>query len=110
MSANTFRQNFGTTFRKIRKSKGLNQDQVAERAGLSTSYISDVERGSANPKLDTIEALAKGIGVDAIVLFDFEKRVFTSGEIKSRLIDFIGNESEENIDTLYHKMMNIFSK
>lgn len=106
----TFRQSFGTAFRTIRKSKGLNQDEVAERSGLSTSYISDVERGVANPKLDTVESLAKGIDVKAIELFDFEKRNINPEIIKSKMIESIQNESDENVTDLYHKIMNIFTE
>lgn len=107
---NTFRQNFGTVFRTIRKSKGLNQDEVAERAGLSTSYISDVERGAANPKLDTIAALAKGIDVKAIELFDFERRTLSVETIKKRMIEFIESKDDGSIEDFYQKFMSIFSK
>ena len=107
---NAFRQSFGTTFRTIRKSKGMNQDEVAERAGLSTSYISDVERGAANPKLDTIEALARGIDVDVMNLFNFTKRNVPPEELKKRIIEYIQNEDDSSIESIYHKMMNILAE
>ena len=38
---------------------------LANRSGLSHSYISEIEHGKANPSLKTIESLAKGLGVNA---------------------------------------------
>ncbi len=105
----TFRQDFGTTLRQIRKSKNLNQDAVAERAGLSTSYISDVERGLANPKLDTIEALAKGVDVSAKELFNFPARTVTPQDIRKRIIESLDGYSDESIEELYHKILNVVS-
>lgn len=106
----TFRQKFGTTFRQIRKSKNLNQDEVAEKAGLSTSYISDVERGVANPKLDTIDALAKGLEVNAIELFEFSSRSMSAHEIKKLFYELLSETGDENIELLYQKILNLFSK
>ena len=103
----TFRQDFGAVFRTIRKSKGLNQDEVAERAGLSTSYISAVERGVANPKLDTVESLAKGIGVDPQVLFRFSATSDNFTDVKKRLISALEQCDNESFEILYKKIINI---
>lgn len=106
----TFRQNFGATFRAIRKSKKLNQDMVAEKSGLSVSYISDVERGAANPKLDTIDALAKGVGVTAADLFCFDARVITPKEAKGRILESVLNADEHSIMLFYQTLLNISAK
>ncbi|WP_308776829.1 helix-turn-helix transcriptional regulator [uncultured Bilophila sp.] len=105
----TFRQAFGSTFRKIRKSKNLKQEEVAERSGLSTSYISDVERGVANPKLYTIRALAKGVGVTEKELFAFEKRDLSPDDIRDYIIESLNDESDEAITSLYNKIVNMCS-
>ncbi len=36
--------------------------QVAERAGVSTSFVSQVERGVANPTLSSLKALVEAVG------------------------------------------------
>jgi transcriptional regulator with XRE-family HTH domain len=38
-------QKFGKNVRKVRKAKGLSQEQLAELAGLYRNYIGGVERG-----------------------------------------------------------------
>ncbi len=56
--------NFAERVKCLRISRGLNQGQVAERAGVVKSYVSMVESGDiANPTLDSLEKIAKGLGV-----------------------------------------------
>jgi transcriptional regulator with XRE-family HTH domain len=57
-------ETFGRALRAIRDEKGLSQQALAERAGLTTNYISDVERGIKVPSLTTILQLAYGLGIE----------------------------------------------
>ena len=51
--------------RELREQAGLTQAQVAERSGLSQSAISSMEIGvTANPQLDSLEAVAAALGCD----------------------------------------------
>lgn len=63
---------FAANVRRIRKVKGLTQEQVAERADLHPNYVSSVERGERNLSLRNIEkiALALGVTMAALVTFD----------------------------------------
>lgn len=54
----------------LRKKKKLTQEALAERAGLSVSMISMLERGQRHPPLDTLEALAKALGVRPVALLE----------------------------------------
>ena len=105
----TFREDFGATIRQIRKSKNLKQDKVAEKSGLTTSYISDIERGVANPKLDTIEALAMGLGVSAQELFNFTARTATPKEIRERIAEALSSYDDKALEAIYQKLLNIVS-
>jgi transcriptional regulator with XRE-family HTH domain len=42
---------------------------LADRSGVSRSYISDIERGLKNPTIDVLEALCAALGIDVGVLF-----------------------------------------
>ena len=50
---------FGRTLSRLRKDKGLSQEELAFRADLHRTYISQLERGLKSPSLATIEAIAK---------------------------------------------------
>lgn len=52
----------------LRAKKKLSQGAVAEKAGVSVSYISMLERGQRSPPLDTLESLAKALGVPPVSL------------------------------------------
>lgn len=52
---------FGNTLRLARQSAGLSQEELAERAGLHRTYISQLERGLKSPTLDIIVSLATSL-------------------------------------------------
>jgi transcriptional regulator with XRE-family HTH domain len=62
----------------------LSQEELAERADLHQTYISDIERGERNPSLENVEKLAKALGISIARLFN-EYRVETEGEPENHL-------------------------
>jgi transcriptional regulator with XRE-family HTH domain len=51
-----------TGLRRIRKKKGLTQEEVARRCGLATATISKLEEGkSTDPKMSTVLKLAMAL-------------------------------------------------
>lgn len=46
---------------RVRKERGLNQEQLAERSGVSLTQISKIERSDTDPRVSTIEKLAKAL-------------------------------------------------
>ena len=54
--------------RVVRTQQKLSQAALAKKARLSVSYISMLERGMRVPPLDTLEALAKALGVSPLYL------------------------------------------
>ncbi len=54
--------------RRRRSGLGLTQQALADRAGLSRTEIVMVERGEGSPRLDTIVAIASGVGITAAEL------------------------------------------
>lgn len=49
--------------RRIRRELGLSQEEVAFRAGLKRSYLSDLERGTRNPTVRALGRIADALGV-----------------------------------------------
>ena len=54
---------FATNMRRIRRSKSLTQEKVAEYADLHPNYISSVERAERNISICNIERIARALGV-----------------------------------------------
>ena len=59
---------FGQRVRELRESRGLTQEQVAERAELDVKTISRVENAQGVPDLDRIFALADALDVSGAEL------------------------------------------
>lgn len=60
----------GQNFQRIRKEKGLTQEQIAEKTGFSQQYLSDLERGRRNPTVITLYELAQALGVSHVALVE----------------------------------------
>lgn len=60
----------GQNFQRIRKEKGLTQEQIAEKTGFSQQYLSDLERGRRNPTIITLYELALALGVSHVALVE----------------------------------------
>lgn len=58
----------GRNFARLRREKGLTQEQVEERSGFSQQYLSSLERGRRNPTVITLYELAQALGVSHLDL------------------------------------------
>jgi transcriptional regulator with XRE-family HTH domain len=58
----------GRNFARLRREKGLTQEEVEVRSGFSQQYLSSLERGRRNPTVITIYELAQALGVDHVEL------------------------------------------
>jgi transcriptional regulator with XRE-family HTH domain len=68
------RKQFGARVNKLRRSRGLSQEDLADLSGLHPTYISGIERGTRNVSLKNIRRLAVGLRVRMADLFaNFEK-------------------------------------
>lgn len=61
-------EEFGRRLRTLREKRGFSQHKLAELAELDKNYVTEAERGRANPSLETIGRLADALGVDPAVL------------------------------------------
>lgn len=53
----------GKQLRKIRKQKGMSQEEVAHKAGLYRTYIGHIETGSRLPNVFTLWRISKALNV-----------------------------------------------
>lgn len=53
----------GRNFARLRREKGLTQEEVEARSGFSQQYLSSLERGRRNPTVITLYELAQALGV-----------------------------------------------
>ena len=70
MNYNFLYQNLGNTIEKLRKEKGLTQEELAEKAGLHRDYFCDIENGR-NISIKTAYKISRALGVKLSDLLDF---------------------------------------
>jgi transcriptional regulator with XRE-family HTH domain len=68
------RERFGFAVKARREELGLTQEDVAEKAGIHRTYLSDVERGSRNLSLVNVERLAVALEMSMAELFTLVER------------------------------------
>ena len=60
----------GERVKALRMERGLQQRQLAEKADLTPSLVSQIESGRLTPSLNTLRRLADALGVTIASLFD----------------------------------------
>jgi transcriptional regulator with XRE-family HTH domain len=68
------RERFGYAVKLRREQLGLTQEDLAEKAGVHRTYLSDIERGTRNVSLVNIERIAAGLSVAPSELFRIVER------------------------------------
>lgn len=58
----------GRNFARIRREKGLTQEEIETRSGFSQQYLSGLERGNRNPTVITLYELSQALGVSHVDL------------------------------------------
>jgi transcriptional regulator with XRE-family HTH domain len=60
----------GRAVKQQREAAGFSLRALASRSGISSSMISDIERGTKSPTVTTVVRLAEALGVSAAALID----------------------------------------
>lgn len=56
---------------KVRKAQGITQEQLAEKVGVSTTWIGYIETGRNKPNIDLLKKIARVLGVQVKDLIPF---------------------------------------
>lgn len=56
-------KNFAKNMKSIREAKGMSQGDIHRATDIERAYISTLEAGKQNPTLETVEKIAKALGV-----------------------------------------------
>ncbi len=106
---------FGDKLRTVRKRKGYTMKQVAVRAGISESLVSQIERNRVSPAIDTLLNIAAVLEIDPDYLFrdlrqsrqvnvvrrDARQRIMRDGVVYERLARTPGETEAYGIEAYY---------
>lgn len=97
----------GERLKNIRAQKGVTQLELAEKSGISANYLSNIERGLANPTISTLIGLANSLEVDVGDIF-YSLQIESPQERKKRIRKFINKADDEQLK-LMEKILSILS-
>lgn len=60
----------GEKIRNLRLKMGLTQEELAERSNLTKGFISQLERDTTSPSVDTLEHIVRALGTSLAVFFE----------------------------------------
>ena len=64
----------GQNIRKYRTTRNMSQEELAHLAGITTSYLGQIERGVNNTTLVTLQKIADGLSIEPAQLLQFDRR------------------------------------
>lgn len=62
-------QNIGNFIRDLRRNAGVSLRQLADKAGVSNPYLSQVERGLRKPSAEVLQSIAGALRVSTPVMY-----------------------------------------
>jgi transcriptional regulator with XRE-family HTH domain len=65
-----YNQIFFTNVLRLLGERGMTKDRLADLAGMSVSFLSDLTNGKANPSLKIMEAIAKALDASLPALLE----------------------------------------
>ncbi len=87
----------GKRFQDARKGKGLTQEAVSEKIGISPKYLSSIERGQANPTLDLLLTLAETLRTPIWDLFDVAEELKGRDDLRRLLASLLQKADETTL-------------
>ena len=89
----------GRRFKQRREELGLTQEALSEKLGLTTNYISTIERGASFPRCEKLILLLNGLetSADAIFCDVLTHSTKAKASILSEQISSLPNEEQQRI-------------
>ena len=89
----------GKRYKQRREELGLTQDALSEKLGLTTKYISTIERGASFPRCEKLILLLNGLetSADAIFCDVLTHSTKAKASILSEQISSLPNEEQQRI-------------
>lgn len=69
MSKNVIYEKVGKRVKEVRKKYGLTQEDLAEKVGVSATYISSIERGLSFPRGEVVVGILNALNVSSDLVF-----------------------------------------
>lgn len=83
---NKIKKLLGQRIKEIRKSRGLTQEELAEKIGIGTPNISYFETGKFAPSIENFEKIVNALQVEPYEFYNFN-HIKTTTEMRNELYE-----------------------
>jgi transcriptional regulator with XRE-family HTH domain len=96
-------KNIGIRIRQHRNHLGLSQEKLALNAGLTVSFLGDIERCQKNPTVESLEKILNALQISFRDFFDFEADIkpLQSCTALEKLVIDLQNRPHDEIEMIY---------
>jgi transcriptional regulator with XRE-family HTH domain len=91
----------GKGIRFYRKQKQLSQADLAEKADISITFLSKIERGIKFPTSDSLSGIANGLEVEVYELFRYDDSPVEQWDLFERFKKDITQNVQDALDRVY---------
>jgi transcriptional regulator with XRE-family HTH domain len=97
------RNGLGKAVRFYRKQRRLSQAELAEKADISITFLSKIERGIKFPTSETLSGLANGLEVEVYQLFRNDETPLEQWTLFERFKKDITKNINETLENIYRE-------
>ncbi len=103
------KQMIGARIAEIRSKKGMTQEYLAGQMGISSKYLSSIERGKENPTLKTFIILSEALNVDLGEIFRFV-HIEDVSKRKSMIMSLINAGTDDQLKLAFNVLSAMIQK
>ncbi|NTZ20973.1 XRE family transcriptional regulator [Paenibacillus sp. JMULE4] len=102
-------QKVGERIRIIRQQRDISQEQLAFRAGLTPSYVGQLERGQKSPTVDTLDKISSALNVtlEDLFSFDYPNLVNINQKVIEKIAFQLSGRTESEQEAVYNLIKQI---
>ena len=94
-----------------RKLKGIKQEDLAERIGISSTALSNIENGVSKPDIERLEDIADALEIEVSQLLTNPQQMFTFNNSPQSNGVIYGTNSQHNVDKdLLNRLTTVMEK
>lgn len=99
-------QLLGENIQRVRKFRGMNQQELADAIGINMQSLSKIERGVNFPTFDTLEKITSVLGVTPNELLSGEWK--NTSHMEQEILKFLEHEERLNVELAHGQYDNYF--
>ena len=95
---------FGKNVKYFRFHRRLSQSELAEKADISVTFLSNIERGKMFPKVETLSRLTESLGVEVKELFQPD----LTSEDHKKMMNRLSEDMTKNVNLTMAEVFKLY--